>query len=80
MNEQLGSVEIGAREIYDAVIHLQAAVERLGDHYDNTHNKVVDHETRIRTLERVRWPLPSLAVVISITTLIITTVSLVDFH
>jgi len=80
VSEKLGSVEIGAREIYDAVMHLQVAVERLGDHYDSTHREVIDHETRIRTLERGRWPLPSLAVVVSAAAVIIAAVSLANPH
>lgn len=29
-----------------------------------------DHESRIRTLERARWPLPSVAVVVSVASLL----------
>ena len=36
-----------------------------------------DHEARIRTLEKARWPLPSLAVLLSLGALVATIVGLI---
>ena len=70
--EPLGTVQIGAREIYDVVVQTRATVERLAAQHAETRTEVRDHEERIRILEKARWPLPSLAAAISLAALIIT--------
>lgn len=72
MTSRLGPIEIGAREIFDVVVATRdavtatrSAIDRLADRYDDTARDVADHEARLRGLERSRWPLPSLAVLIS---------------
>lgn len=74
MTSRLGPVEIGAREIYDAVVATRGAVDRLADRHDVTRSDVSDHETRLRILERARWPLPSLAALISVASLVVATI------
>ena len=78
MTEPLGPVIIGAREIYDALVRLTATVDRLVDQHDGTRVEVADHEARLRTLERSRWPLPSLAALVSIAALIVAAAALVE--
>lgn len=76
MADPLGPVVITAREIYDAVVRLTAAVERLADGHADIERKLDDHENRIRALERGRWPLPSLAALVSIAALVIAALAL----
>jgi len=78
--EPLGGITITAREIYDAVVRLTGRVDVLIEQHNNLqadlqqheqradgrHN---DHETRLRALERARWPLPSAAVLVSVAAL-----------
>lgn len=45
---------------------LKGAVQRTSE----AHKTVEDHETRLRALERNRWPLPALAVLISLGSLV----------
>lgn len=90
MPDSLGPVTIGPREIYDAVVQLRRAAERLddrigdvvrdvGDHetrirsleQDDAARSVPDHEARLRSLERRSWPLPSLAALIAVASLIV---------
>ena len=78
MTEPLGPVIIGAREIYDALVRLTATVDRLVDQHDGTRVEVAAHEARLRTLERSRWPLPSLAALVSIAALIVAAAALVE--
>lgn len=52
-------VVIGLKEVYDAVLRLQAIVERQTGQQDEHGRDLVDHETRLRSLERNRWPLPT---------------------
>lgn len=52
-------VEIGLREIYDAVVELKAIVSGHPD-------KLADHEDRIRRLERKVWFVSGLASVVSV--------------
>lgn len=75
-SNQLGQVVIGAREIYDAVLHLSAGVDGLTKRHDDSVTQLGDHEARLRSLERSRWPLPSLAAVISVASIVMTLVLL----
>lgn len=71
------TVKIGLREVYDAVVRLTAQVERLINsdvslredlqrHEVFAKEAYSDHEDRIRSLERSRWPLPSVSILIAI--------------
>jgi hypothetical protein len=62
----LDPVTITGKEIYDAVVKLTAAVDRLSGKHEGTARGIADHEDRLRVLEAARWPLPSLAVVVSL--------------
>lgn len=73
MTDPLGPVVITTREIYDQLVRLGDAVRdalstmaKLADGQDEIKRDVADHETRLRSLERSRWPLPSLAAVVSL--------------
>lgn len=67
--DPLHGVYITSREIYDAVVRLTGRVDVLIEQQSATQHDVSDHETRLRTLERARWPLPSLAVLASLAAL-----------
>jgi hypothetical protein len=69
VSDPLGPVVITAREIYDQLVRVVTAVERLADKHDEQGRDLHDHETRIRALEKARWPLPALAVLVSIAAL-----------
>lgn len=62
----LGYAVITSREIYDAVVRLTGRVDVLIEQQGNTDLKVTDHEGRLRILEKARWPLPSIAVLVSL--------------
>lgn len=66
---ELGPVLIGAREVYDAVVRLTGRVDvhiaQQSVRQDELARDVADHETRIRTVERRQWKLPSLATVLA---------------
>ena len=63
--DPLGPVVITSRDIYDALIRLQETVGRLVDQGVGHTDDIRDHEQRLRSLERGRWPLPSLALLLS---------------
>jgi hypothetical protein len=67
----IGPVEIGAREIYDTVLELRDAVHELRAEVRQDTTRGADHEGRLSALERARWPLPSLAVVVAIAALLL---------
>lgn len=69
--DPLGGVQIGAREIYDEVKSVGSKLDRLADAHDEIGKDVVDHETRIRSLERGRWPLPSIAALVAVASLVV---------
>jgi septal ring factor EnvC (AmiA/AmiB activator) len=62
-------VYISPAQMYQEVRSLAEAVGRIETKIDGILNEtkdirtdLADHETRIRTLERARWPLPTLGV------------------
>lgn len=64
-----GAVVITTADIYRQLMQLtqelgelKGAVQRSAE----MSKRVDDHETRLRVLERSRWPLPSLALLISL--------------
>ena len=78
--DPLPGVVITAREIYDSVVRLTgrldvlieqhtAMSQDLRDHEIRADTRHNDHESRLRSLEKARWPLPSLAAVISVAAL-----------
>lgn len=75
-HDPLGPVTITPRDIYDQLVALRSAVERLIDAEADSGKKLDDHEGRLRTLERGRWPLPSLALVVSLLALLVPVISL----
>lgn len=64
--DPLGGVVITSREIYDAVVRLTGRVDVLIAQSEEVRHDLQDHETRLRTLERARWPLPALSVLIAL--------------
>lgn len=69
--DPLGPVTIGAREIYDELKTVGSKVDRVDAKVDGIVAEVTDHETRIRKLESGRWPLPSLAALIALASLVL---------
>lgn len=85
--EPLGGITITAREIYDAVVRLTGRVDVLIVQHADLQNDLIqheqradvrhlDHEGRLRSLEKARWPLPSLAAVVSIAALVVAVIKI----
>ncbi|MET7333262.1 hypothetical protein [Nonomuraea sp. NPDC005650] len=80
--DPLGPVTIGAREIYDQLLAtdrkvdgIRGEVAQVAQAHGELVKDAADHEARIRTLERGRWPLPSLAALISLAALVLTLIT-----
>lgn len=80
--DPLGPVQIGAREIYDQLLQTDRKVDQIGGKVEgiggnlaSVVSEVADHETRIRVLERGRWPLPALAAVLGAGSLVMTIIN-----
>lgn len=58
-------VKIGMKELYDAIVGLTNKFDVMVTQHTTTQNQVSDHEYRIRGLEKGRWPLPSVALLLS---------------
>lgn len=71
MTDPLGPVVITTREIYDQLRSVVTLLERAINKLDEHGTDLKDHENRLRALERARWPLPSLAVLVSIAALVL---------
>jgi hypothetical protein len=50
------------RELSKAVHRIEAGIDGVLNETRNLRDDVGDHETRIRALERARWPLPTIGV------------------
>jgi len=65
----LGYAVITSREIYDGIVRLTGRVDVLIEQQAHTSRDMTDHEGRLRALEKARWPLPSLAMLVSLAAL-----------
>lgn len=70
-------VVITLKEVYEVQqtqgivqIEINSKLDRLLDKHDRIDESVADHETRIRSLEQTRWPLPSLAAIVAVASLV----------
>ena len=70
-SEQFGPIIITAREIYDAVIRVSAKIDTISLQVATMEADKADHERRLRSLERSRWPLPSVAALVAIAAVVI---------
>lgn len=70
-SEPLAGIVITSREIYDAVVRLTGRVDVLIAQQEDVKHDLNDHEVRIRSIERARWPLPTVSVLVAIVALII---------
>ncbi|GHH67665.1 hypothetical protein GCM10017673_15040 [Streptosporangium violaceochromogenes] len=82
MSDPLGPVTIGAREIYDLLLatdrkvdNIRAEVAQVASGHGELVADHADHEARIRALERGRWPLPSVAALIALASLVLAVLS-----
>jgi len=50
------------RALSDGVTRVETKLDGIGQGLHELGKDVADHETRIRTLERARWPLPTIGV------------------
>lgn len=69
--EEQGVVFVGLKEIYEKVVALGVKVDVLLSQHTDVTNDVRDHESRLRQLEKARWPLPSLAALVSVVALVV---------
>lgn len=76
-------VYISPAQMYQEVRNLSEAVSRIESKLDGVLNEtkdirddVADHESRLRTLERSRWPLPAVAAVTGVGALAVSIYSL----
>ena len=69
MADPLGPIVITSREVYDAVVRLTGRVDVLISQQSATQQDVNDHETRLRALERARWPIASIATLSAVASL-----------
>ncbi|MBG0830501.1 hypothetical protein HS041_22325 [Planomonospora sp. ID67723] len=76
MSDPLGPIQIGAREIYDQLVSTDRKVDTIIAAHAEVIKDLGDHESRIRALERGRWPLPSLAALFGLASLIVAILSL----
>jgi hypothetical protein len=49
------------RSLSDGLTRVETKLDSIGQGLTDLGKDVADHETRLRALERARWPLPSIA-------------------
>lgn len=67
MRRDVGGVLITLERIYDQLMCLSSKVERLVDRQADTD----DHEDRLRALEKTRWPLPTVSILIAVAAVVV---------
>ena len=50
------------RSLSDGLTRVETKLDGIGQGLNDLGKDVADHETRLRTLERGKWPLPTIAV------------------
>lgn len=65
------AVQITGREIYDRLLLVHADVRTMAAATATIKANVDDHEERLRTVERSRWPLPSVALLVAVAALVV---------
>jgi septal ring factor EnvC (AmiA/AmiB activator) len=50
------------RSLSDGLTRVETKLDSIGQGLHDLDKDVADHETRIRTLEKARWPLPTIGV------------------
>ncbi|MEU6246424.1 hypothetical protein [Glycomyces sp. NPDC047010] len=85
MPEDLGTVTIGAREIYDEVVSMRGDLGRFGgelsrisDADETTQENLADHEDRLRQMERRLWAIPTAATLLAVGSLVVAIIALVN--
>lgn len=74
MSEPLQGTWVTSREIYDAVVRLTGRVDVLIVQQNHTSADVADIESRLRTVEKRLWALPSVATLIALTSTALTVI------
>jgi hypothetical protein len=89
MTEPIGSgsqfVLIGLKEVYEAVLRIDGKVTAFNEQLLNLKEDFIelkkdqekdhaDHESRIRSLEARQWPLPTVAILLSVGAVITTVI------
>lgn len=62
---------VSNKDIYSLLMSLQGQMTTLVTQGSQSAREIVDHESRLRLLEKARWPLPSLAVLLSLAALLL---------
>ncbi len=57
--------------VEEKLVRMEAAVDRVGASADAIAAHQIDHEQRIRVLEKARWPIPSAALLAAIGSLVL---------
>lgn len=58
-------------DLYDKVVGLSARLDVMLSRIDDVLRDVSDHETRLRQLERSRWPVANVTVLVGIASLVL---------
>ena len=69
-------VVIGLKDVYDQVVAMRSHVETLLHRQNDQEARSTDHEARLRSLERGRWPLPTVAVLLALASAAVAVVAL----
>ena len=58
-------------DLYDKIVGLSARLDVMLSRIDDVLKDVSDHESRIRQLERSRWPVANVTVLVGIASLVL---------
>jgi len=61
---------VSNKDIYNLIMLVQGQITTLVTQGSQSARDIDDHEVRLRGLEKARWPLPSLAILISLASIV----------
>ena len=69
-------VVLTIKDVYDVAQETRSIVTGMAHRIETAEARHMDHEARIRALERARWPLPALSVLIALASATLAAVAL----
>ena len=71
MDEPAAGVTITFREVYDQIVGMRTDVQRLTDNSKDVEQVLIDHESRLRSIEKWKYGIPSMVTLCAVATVVI---------
>ena len=73
-------VVVSLKDMYDTLVQLVSRVDLLIAQHTDQGKDLADHEARLRSLERGRWPLPTIGALAGVGALVVAILAMLGRH